>query len=221
MSHRGDLWSSPRRRPPKRSDPVSRETALWARVATELGRPLNSGQTQSLETFGKWLTTEAVASGGIGPNETSRIDSRHLADALLFARFLDQPDQIWDLGSGVGLPGIPLAILLPGTRFVLIDRSAKRVDLINRAVRVLRLDNVESEIADITNLDGDVDVIVSRASLPPDQLTGPVMACLRPGGIAIVGGSWRSPPVVDGWVTEEVRLDALDRTVWFLMMRRQ
>lgn len=176
---------------------------------------------ESFETFGWWLANEAMVSGGIGPREVDRIDTRHLADSLIFAHFVTNPDVIWDLGSGVGLPGVPLAILFPETRFVLIDRSRRRTDLVNRAVRMLRLENVEVELADITKLDGEVGVMVSRASLPPGQLTGPVNAHLRPGGIAIVGGSWQAPPMVDGWVTEEVRLDALDRPVWFLMMRQQ
>lgn len=186
-----------------------------------MGRPLDPAQIESMATFRQWLVTEAVRAGGIGPNETDRVDARHISDSLLFSRFIADTGEVWDLGSGVGLPGIPLAILLPSVDFVLIDRSARRVDLITRAIRVLQLENVEVRLGEIAALRGDVEHIVSRASLSPERLTTPVRTLLRPGGVAVVGGSWRKPLMAEGWITEEVRVDALDRAVWFLMMRQQ
>lgn len=200
---------------------VSRETVPWARVAGELGRHLSDRQTELLETFRDWLIAEAIPGGGLGPNEANRVDTRHLADSVLFSWFLDTPDEVWDLGSGVGLPGIPLAVLFPDTRVVLIDRSARRIDLAGRAIRVLGLPNAEVRTGDITRLEGTVGHVVSRASLPPEQLGEHAARLLLAGGTAVVGGSWSAPPKVEGWSTEEVVSDALDRTVWFLIMRRQ
>jgi 16S rRNA (guanine527-N7)-methyltransferase len=140
---------------------------------------------------------------------------------LLFAFPVDEPDQIWDLGSGAGLPGIPLAILFPDTKFVLIDRSGRRVDMLNRVTRILNLPNVEVRQCEIADLTGVTSTIVSRASLPPRQLANTVKTHLEPGGIAVVGGSWKKKPVVPGWESMEIPPDILDHVVWLLIMRHQ
>lgn len=186
-----------------------------------MGRPLDRDQIHALRAFREWLLGEALPGGGIGPNEKTRVDTRHIADSLLFSHFLGKPELVYDLGSGVGLPGIPLAILYPDTRFVLVDRSQRRVDMVERAIRVLGLANTEVRCTDIASLEEGLDHVVSRASLPPEQLGGLLTNLLRPQGTAVAGGSWRSPPTADGWVTEEVHSDALDRTIWFLIMRQQ
>lgn len=193
---------------------------MWSLVANQLGRSLDDHQVEALESYRHWLITEAVRSGGIGPHEVSRIDTRHIADSLLFSAFLAEDGVVWDLGTGAGLPGIPLAILLPSVQFVLVDRSGRRIDLLNRVLRILGLGNAEAKHGDIKRLRGSVDQIVSRAALPPERLLTPVRSLLEPGGVAVVGGSWEKAPAVEGWTTEEVGLDALDRSVWFLMMRQ-
>lgn len=205
----------------KRSSPVSRETPMWVGVAEELGHPLTPDQDALLHQFHDWLLTEALAAGGIGPRETDRIQDRHIADSLIYAKFFAVPPILWDLGSGVGLPGIPLAIMFPETEHVLIDRSGRRVNLMKRAIRVLGLDNVTVRQEEIARLQGPVPVVVSRASLPPEQLRTHLERFLEPGGVAVIGGSWVAPPVHDGWITEEVVLRSLDRRVWLLIMRRQ
>jgi 16S rRNA (guanine527-N7)-methyltransferase len=189
-------------------------------LADRLGRPIDQGQSDMLDRFRQWLIEEAMPAGGIGPNERRRLDSRHLIDSLLFSRCLNDPALVWDLGSGVGLPGIPLAVIMPATRFVLIDRSDRRVDMMKRAIRVLSLDNVITETADINDLEGVTDAIVSRASLSVVELAGLAERHLEAGGVAVVGGSWSAEPHFPGWRTLDVGSDVLDRPVWIFMMRR-
>jgi 16S rRNA G527 N7-methylase RsmG len=172
-----------------------------------------------LERYRSWLVDEAVPAGGLGPNEVDRLGDRHIADSLLFATKLGNPGTVWDLGSGVGLPGIPLAISMPDTLFTLVDRSGRRVDLMRRAVRILDLANVKVEMVDLERLRGSVEAIVARAVASPEALLPVARGHLRPGGIALVGGSWVSPPRIAGWETVEVGSLALDRPVWLLMMR--
>lgn len=215
------MWSSPGRRAARRSRPVSRETEPWVGVAAEIGHPLSSTQTGLLGRFRDWLATEAVRAGAIGPHEMDRIDERHLADSLLYKTAFGEGEDIWDLGSGAGLPGIPLAIMLPETKLVLVDRSGRRVSLLRRVLRILDLANVEVRQDEISRIHGPISVVVSRASLPPGQMAGHMNRVLAPDGVAVLGGSWVAPPVAAGWETREVRSGSLDRAVWLLIMRRQ
>ena len=194
----------------------------WLRAADHAGVTFDEGQIEKMSSFGLWLATEAVSAGGIGPAEIPRIESRHLADSVLFARFFDPgPKQIWDLGTGVGLPGIPLAICFPETEFVLIDRSGRRIDLLRRVTRILELSNCRVVQTEISDLSGATDVIVSRATLSPERLHQVMLKHLEPGGIGVAGGSWITRPQAPGWEISEIPHDVLDQTVWFLIMRRQ
>ncbi len=187
-----------------------------------MGLNLDKGQSDLLERYGEWLATEGLRAGGSGPSEIERIDRRHLADSLLFTTALPASSQeVWDLGSGAGLPGIPLAISHPDTRFTLVDRSGRRVDLMRRAIRVLGLQNCQAVRGDIGDLEGPVETIVSRASVPPEQLGRIATRLLSPKGVAVAAGSWRERPEVEGWETVEIPEDVLDQTVWLLIMRQE
>ncbi|MFP4074621.1 MAG: RsmG family class I SAM-dependent methyltransferase, partial [Actinomycetota bacterium] len=113
------------------------------------------------------------------------------------------------------------AIAIPETQFTLVDRSDRRIDLLRRVIRVLGLQNCQPLRGDINDLEGPVEAIVSRASMPAEQLGGIVTRHLSPGGVAVTGGSWRERPEVRGWDTVEIPEDVLDQTVWLLIMRRE
>lgn len=160
----------------------------------------------------------------MGPGESDRIEHRHIADSLLFYAGWENPkppNLIWDLGSGVGLPGIPLGVLLPETEVRLVDRSGRRVDLARRAVRVLGLDNVTVSQDDIHDLRGETSMLVARAVIGPADLGSLIEKHLQAGGRAVVGGSWVQPPrqLPPGWEVKEIPPHLLDRPVWLLIMR--
>lgn len=183
---------------------------------------LTSNQYDTLGKYQRWLAEEAYPAGGIGPSELSRLEQRHIADSLLFARLLPQDaEEIWDLGTGVGLPGIPLAVAMPNASFRLVDRSGRRVGLARRAVRVLGIANCVVDQADMTQLEGSPDAIVARASLPPPEMEKVVNDLVKPGGVAVVGGSWSRKPTVPGWESVEIPSEVLDHSVWLLIMRRE
>jgi 16S rRNA (guanine527-N7)-methyltransferase len=194
---------------------------IWVKAARYAGLEPDTRQIEDMERYRHWLATEAVTAGGIGPEEIARLERRHLADSVLFASvFPENPTLIWDLGTGVGLPGIPLAILMPETEFVLVDRSGRRVDLLRRVIRILDLGNCQPLQQEIDRVQGDAPVIVSRATLPPERLLPVMEKHLSPGGIGVTGGSWTTPPHFPGWITAEIPRDVLDQPVWLLMMRR-
>jgi 16S rRNA (guanine(527)-N(7))-methyltransferase RsmG len=194
----------------------------WIRAAIYAGIDPDNDQIDLMDRYGSWLSGEGRMAGGIGPTETERIDRRHLADSLLFASQLpDGYETVWDLGSGVGLPGIPLAICIPRRQFVLIDRSGRRCDLMRRVIRVLGLSNCQVVQSDVAKLNGETGVIVSRACLPPDRLRPVVKRHLGSKGVAVVAGSWQQRPELTGWDIVEIPPHVLDQTIWLLIMRRQ
>lgn len=185
------------------------------------GIELSSSQVGLLTRYRNWLASEGIAAGGLGPDEQERIEKRHLADSLLFASlFPHDTTDVVDVGSGIGLPGIPLAIALPRVDFALVDRSGRRIDLLKRAIRILDLENCQPVQGEIESLDISTPVLVARASLRPEVMAPVAENLLGPGGVAVLAGSWRDRPVSPGWETVEIPPDVLDQPVWLLIMRR-
>jgi 16S rRNA (guanine(527)-N(7))-methyltransferase RsmG len=198
-----------------------KHTETWLRCADWIGLDLAATAIERLEHYQNWLGSEAIPAGGLGPGESSRLHDRHIGDSLLFAGGFDFiPDRVLDVGSGVGLPGIPLAIVLGSTQFTLLDRSGRRVDLLGRVTRILELENVTVEQGEIEAYPKQEIALVSRATFPPDRARELLSPLLLPHGTAVIGGSWNQPPSSAGWNVIEIPPTVLDHTIWLLMMRR-
>ncbi len=173
-------------------------------------------QVAQLEELGDWLRVEALPAGGIGPAEGPRVDDRHLADSIVYASaWVAPPRHCWDLGTGAGLPGLVLAVLWPHCRLTLVDRSARKIDLVRRAARVVGIE-VDTRVASIASLDGPIEAIVSRALMPADALLPHLRRLLKPGGSAVVSGSGVEVP---GYEEMPVPIGILDHSARLLMMR--
>lgn len=90
---------------------------------------------------------------------------RHVLHSLGIAKFHQfVPDAtVLDVGTGGGFPGIPLAILFPGTNFVLVDAIGKKIKVVQEVVDVLGITNVTAIHSRVEELDQQFDFIVSRA----------------------------------------------------------
>lgn len=198
-----------------------KHSEIWVRCANWAGFDLDTAARDRLEIYESWLGTEAIAAGGLGPAEKDRLHDRHIGDSLLFAGGLVAiPDQVLDIGSGAGLPGIPLAIMMGNHHFTLLDRSGRRVDLLRRVTRILELENVIVEQGEIYDRSRQETAVVSRATIPPDQARALFKSLLLPGGVAVLGGSWTQPPDHDGWDVLEIPATVLDHRIWLLIMRQ-
>src|SRR5690349_12707389 len=71
--------------------------------------------------YAQILAGAGVERGLIGPREADRLWDRHLLNGVALSELLDPGDQIADIGSGAGLPGIPLALARPDVRVTLIE----------------------------------------------------------------------------------------------------
>ncbi len=89
---------------------------------------------------------------------------RHLFDSLAVAPYL-QGERILDVGTGAGLPGVPLALAQPQRHFVLLDSQAKRARFLHQVVIALGIANIEVVQARVEDYQPDrpFDTIVSRA----------------------------------------------------------
>lgn len=108
--------------------------------------------------------------------------SYHLLDSLSIAEELSEAQQLLDVGSGAGLPGIPLAIALPETRWTLLDSNGKKTRFMQQALAHCGLDNaqvVHSRVEDYHAADC-FDVIISRAYASIAQFCTSVSHLLSP-----------------------------------------
>lgn len=136
---------------------------------------------------------EAIELGFLGPREGTRLRERHLNDGLGLAR-LRAPGagERWvDLGSGAGLPGLPLAASFPNTAFTLVDAQQRRLDWVGRTAARLGITNVttvHTRLEDFAHGPEreQFDVATARALGPLSVVAELGLPLLRVGGLLIV-----------------------------------
>jgi 16S rRNA (guanine527-N7)-methyltransferase len=96
---------------------------------------------------------------------------KHVLDSLSAWSFLRDAappgtGTVLDVGSGAGLPGIPLAIVLPELSFTLLERMARRASFLKTCAILLGLSRVKVAQCDLADMTGDFDVVTFRAVAP-------------------------------------------------------
>jgi 16S rRNA (guanine527-N7)-methyltransferase len=139
------------------------------------------------ERYAELLAGPGVEQGLIGPRETARLWDRHLMNCAAVAELIPHPCSVIDLGSGAGLPGVVLAMLLPDSRIVLLEPMARRVAFLQECVRVLGLGNAEVCRGRAEDMAGRLvaDVVTARAVAPLDRLAGLALGLVRPSGLVL------------------------------------
>lgn len=101
----------------------------------------------------------------ISRKDIDNIFPHHILHSLAIAKAHPLPDgsEVMDLGCGGGLPGIPLAIMYPESRFILVDSVGKKIKVVSEVASALGLHNVEAVNKRAEELDVKVDYVVSRA----------------------------------------------------------
>lgn len=133
------------------------------------------------------LAGDGVVRGLIGPRETERLWDRHLLNCAVVADLVPHPSDLLDIGSGAGLPGLVLAMLLPDVRVTLVEPMARRVAFLDECVTGLGLTNVSVCRARAEEVHGRLaaDVVTARAVAPLGRLAGLAVPLLRPGGVIL------------------------------------
>lgn len=139
------------------------------------------------ERYAALLAGPGIVRGLIGPREAGRLWERHLLNCAVVAELIPRPSSVLDIGSGAGLPGIVLAMLLPDAQVTLLEPMARRVAFLSECVADLDLGNVRIRRARAEEVAGEfaADVVTARAVAPLGRLAGLAVPLLRPGGIVL------------------------------------
>ena len=110
------------------------------------------------------LASRGVDWGLIGPREIGRLWERHILNSIALESLIPEGCRVADVGSGAGLPGIPLAILRPDLEMTLIEPMLRRSNFLTEAIDELGLDDRVTVVRGrAEDADLHVDVVVSRA----------------------------------------------------------
>ncbi len=119
-------------------------------------------------------------------DNTSDMVGLHLLDSLAILPYL-KGKGILDVGTGAGLPGLPLAILSPDKEFMLLDSNAKKIRFVRQASIELGLTNVNVAQARIEQFRSEVgfDSILARAFASLAEILSQTLRLLNPGGVIL------------------------------------
>ncbi len=126
-----------------------------------------------LTKYATWLETEGLTRGLIGPREVDRIWDRHISNCAVVSEVIADGASIIDIGSGAGLPGIVLAIVMPNSPVTLIEPLLRRSEFLSEIVADLGLSNVtvvRARAEQVGNLKAEV--VTARAVAPLFKLIG-------------------------------------------------
>ena len=128
------------------------------------------------------LVRDSDLLGLLGPREMPRLWSRHILNSAVVAQLVEPGKTVCDIGSGAGLPGIPMAIVLPETRFTLIEPMERRSDWLISIVEELGLTNVEVLRARAEEVGEAFDIATARAVSALPKLLRMCVPLVRHGG---------------------------------------
>jgi 16S rRNA (guanine527-N7)-methyltransferase len=139
-------------------------------IASAIEQTFGAREPQAAH-YASLLVTDGIDRGLLGPREAGRIWERHLLNSAALASLIPPGARVVDLGSGAGLPGIPLALARPDLRIVLLEPMQRRVQFLVECLDVLDLAGVtvhrgraEAGLGELA------DVVVARAVARLDRL---------------------------------------------------
>ena len=189
-----------------------------------LDRPLSERETGQFDNYmillNKWQRTQRLA----GSAEPGWVVENLLLDSLLFLRVLPPSlTSLLDLGSGAGIPGIPIKIVAPGVKLVLVESRRRRASFLSTVVRELGL--VETRVVAgraedfMGELAGRFDAVVMRCAGDTETLLPTAVRLVSPAGVVVASGPPKPKAAPMGeWVTVEGGAHGGTRT--FLVCRK-
>lgn len=190
-------------------------------------------EAETIKRYVDMLLDRGIAWGLIGPREGVRIWERHVLNSVAVASLIPNEATVVDVGSGAGLPGIPLALYRPDLRLTLLEPLARRVNFLELAVEELGLTDRVRVIRGRAEEHGErYRVVASRAVAPLPRLLGWCEALLSTDAriLALKGESAAAELAEAGSVLaglglkgaiHEVVVPAAGGTTWVIEARRK
>ena len=123
--------------------------------------------------------------GLLGPRELPRLWSRHILNSAVVSQLVADGASVADVGSGAGLPGIPMAIAQPNANFTLIEPMERRSNWLIEQVAALGLTNVKVKRARAEEVGDVFDVVTARAVSALPKLLRLTVPLTRDGGVIL------------------------------------
>ena len=148
---------------------------------------------EAATAYAGWLGGAGTERGLLGPRESSRLWERHLLNCAVVGEAVPTGVTVADLGSGAGLPGIPLALARPDLQVTLVEPLLRRAVFLTEVVEALGLSGVQVVRSRGEELHGrrTFEVVTSRAVAPLEKLLTWSVPLVTPGGsvVAMKGAS--------------------------------
>jgi 16S rRNA (guanine527-N7)-methyltransferase len=161
-------------------------TSAPAAAAEQVALELYGHEASRVSRYVDILASKGVAYGLLGPREASRIWERHILNSAALGGLIQPDSTVIDVGSGAGLPGIPLTFLRPDLRVTLLEPLLRRytflVEVVNELQLTARVTVVRARAEDHA---GRYDIVVARAVAPLDRLIGWCDPLRRSGGVIL------------------------------------
>lgn len=159
-------------------------------IFSEYGLSLTAEQYKKLRLYEQILIEESVHQNVTAIRDPADIWIRHFLDAAYLLRFLPRQCSVIDIGTGGGIPAIPLAIMHPELNITMLDSERNKILFCMSAIEKiqLRADAINGraeELAHEPQYRGKFDVAVSRAMANGSMLTELSVPFLKPDGILI------------------------------------
>ena len=147
------------------------------------------------ERYAELLASSGIDRGLIGPREADRLWERHLLNSAVLGELIPRSCRVLDVGSGAGLPGIPLALARPDLHVVLLEPMVRRVAWLQEVIGELSLTiSVHRGRAEDPRVRAELGrrgVVTARAVAPLRRLARWCLPLVAPGGrlLAVKGAS--------------------------------
>ncbi|GAA0642703.1 16S rRNA (guanine(527)-N(7))-methyltransferase RsmG [Streptomyces thermocarboxydovorans] len=153
--------------------------------APEQAREVFGDRFADAVRYAELLAEAGVQRGLIGPREVPRLWERHLLNCAVLSEVVPEGVTVCDVGSGAGLPGIPLALVRDDLKITLLEPLLRRTTFLTEVVELLGLDHVtvvRGRAEEVMGKLPPVHVVTARAVAPLDRLATWGIPLLRPYG---------------------------------------
>jgi 16S rRNA (guanine527-N7)-methyltransferase len=153
--------------------------------APEQAREVFGDRFADAVRYAELLAEAGVQRGLIGPREVPRLWERHLLNCAVLSEVVPESVTVCDVGSGAGLPGIPLALVREDLKITLLEPLLRRTNFLTEVVELLGLDHVtvvRGRAEEVMGKLQPVHVVTARAVAPLDRLAAWGIPLLRPYG---------------------------------------